>query len=543
MPREFVSPIKETKGTVISEWLDIYYIPSNYSSSRVAILIKKDNKKNGDIIYEFKEFQDDYKISQLQNYNKTKGIQYNAVLLSSPNNFNIKTQCIKQDGDMWYYGGLLVHNKHNWDITMDSDYSRINNLGFQATMNSNMFESCVEIIICIIRTHNYFCSHVPELVDLTIKIRETPKLSDTMQKYIACLFTINDTDFEYQDEDLYTMWLTAIQRGLKYKESDLKRKTALAILLPLIKIMNNEDDEPRVIAKNIHKKYISIVSNINLDVSIEEKKVYNVTDNWNLVKQNNKITTDSTIDSITNWNNSVCMLGRHFGISEKKLVSLKSFLSNPNKGPLIFEFKLRSDKIDWITNMRQDYNNSLMRIIKNNNGSHEQVRIIGININTTCWFTLNCNSNELYTINIDVFNGCNISVSSENNTKDRHILNVITSTNVNVNTFTVRFNAMKNTCIINQDNTEFEIPSRRLNIKFTGCIMIITKSKVKLNTLTHTQSTQSMCCICLNDFKQSEKKHITKCNHKFHIKCIDPWITKCIDNYSTVTCPLCRQDI
>lgn len=43
------------------------------------------------------------------------------------------------------------------------------------------------------------------------------------------------------------------------------------------------------------------------------------------------------------------------------------------------------------------------------------------------------------------------------------------------------------------------------------------------------------CSICLESFKEGDLVKVTRCNHSFHSKCIDPWLT----NYSTL-CPVCR---
>jgi hypothetical protein len=47
------------------------------------------------------------------------------------------------------------------------------------------------------------------------------------------------------------------------------------------------------------------------------------------------------------------------------------------------------------------------------------------------------------------------------------------------------------------------------------------------------------CSICLNDVEKEETVAILSCNHKFHRKCMVPWI----DTQRDPTCPLCRKPI
>jgi len=45
------------------------------------------------------------------------------------------------------------------------------------------------------------------------------------------------------------------------------------------------------------------------------------------------------------------------------------------------------------------------------------------------------------------------------------------------------------------------------------------------------------CVICLDSFEKDSKLRILKCDHGFHVDCIDKWLTDC--NYK---CPVCRDD-
>ena len=45
------------------------------------------------------------------------------------------------------------------------------------------------------------------------------------------------------------------------------------------------------------------------------------------------------------------------------------------------------------------------------------------------------------------------------------------------------------------------------------------------------------CCICLEDIQVKKNQIKTKCEHTFHKKCIQKWITK------KTNCPMCRENI
>lgn len=52
------------------------------------------------------------------------------------------------------------------------------------------------------------------------------------------------------------------------------------------------------------------------------------------------------------------------------------------------------------------------------------------------------------------------------------------------------------------------------------------------------QGLDTECVICLSEFKEGEKLRILpKCNHGFHVKCIDKWLK------SHSSCPTCRQSL
>jgi len=61
---------------------------------------------------------------------------------------------------------------------------------------------------------------------------------------------------------------------------------------------------------------------------------------------------------------------------------------------------------------------------------------------------------------------------------------------------------------------------------------------VKYSKEVNVQGLDTECVICLSEFKEGEKLRILpKCNHGFHVKCIDKWLN------SHSSCPTCRQSL
>ncbi|KAF7009157.1 hypothetical protein CFC21_023746 [Triticum aestivum] len=62
--------------------------------------------------------------------------------------------------------------------------------------------------------------------------------------------------------------------------------------------------------------------------------------------------------------------------------------------------------------------------------------------------------------------------------------------------------------------------------------IMVYSAGLKLNTAC------PMCTICLSDFEAGEHvKVLPKCNHGFHVRCIDRWLL------ARSTCPTCRQSL
>lgn len=66
---------------------------------------------------------------------------------------------------------------------------------------------------------------------------------------------------------------------------------------------------------------------------------------------------------------------------------------------------------------------------------------------------------------------------------------------------------------------------------------ILKQVKSNLSKIKYIENKESKCAICLEDFKKGRNVYYLKCNHIFHIRCLDKELKR------RLKCPLCRQAI
>lgn len=79
---------------------------------------------------------------------------------------------------------------------------------------------------------------------------------------------------------------------------------------------------------------------------------------------------------------------------------------------------------------------------------------------------------------------------------------------------------------------------RRRNAKYRLARKYLKQLPIKKWTKGEEFRNYEVCSICLDEYQEGEKLRILPCQHGYHAKCIDPWLTK-----NRRVCPLCKRKI
>ncbi|KAL6293118.1 hypothetical protein ACE6H2_001260 [Prunus campanulata] len=81
-------------------------------------------------------------------------------------------------------------------------------------------------------------------------------------------------------------------------------------------------------------------------------------------------------------------------------------------------------------------------------------------------------------------------------------------------------------------------PARGLDASILNSLPVFVHSSKSTETTQFCEQRILECAVCLSEFEDGEKgRLLPKCNHSFHIECIDMWF------HSHSTCPLCRAPV
>lgn len=241
----------------------------------------------------------------------------------------------------------------NWTHCVHADSTRACDFLLCATQDDDDLYYQVEVSVAVIAQMKLYASEVPEYKETFENVFNWLQLSDTMQKYIACIVLGKD----FSPFELATMVRTTVNRNTKWS-GDLSRSVALLILLPLLKELFKDKSgslaEREDMVEQLYEDYHNQLEKFDLKV-----RMYN-----------------------PNWVDVVCNLAECFGVPcGPVLDELRSDLSDLKHAAEGSKLKIRvpSDEISWVSDQADD-----MRIVKVGDG----IRADGLHNLTKCCFTM-----------------------------------------------------------------------------------------------------------------------------------------------------------
>ena len=491
MPRELVNAKTSSGGIYYKDWVQQNYEPDNYNSGRTAVFKFVDHKYNGDLIYKLSNIEDDYANAKIESFDNNN--ESTVFLMETPISYNEKVKCVKMDDDVLYYNKQKPGIRHAWDVTLDSDYTRIQCCVFHAasesTNNRQLSIDNIDVALSVLKSHKYFYEREPELQRLTNIVYDTPKMRDTMQKYISSI--INEKEFD--NTQLETMFNTVIERNQKNNngKNNVYSLFGILLMLPLIKQHYTEECDTWTIAPVIYDVFLKIVKRLPID----------------------------------DYNKCVVSMGKVFGCIDKS--NFSKSLNNISNNIKVQNFPIYNDSVIWL---KKNNTTRTKRIDENT------IRIMSINIE------------PFNTIYINLFEALKMNNTIQLTFTPLHPENakidIKYGRNIYLNPYTKIspiISKHNNTIVVNVINDqfwEFLYNKSELVINFKYLILDI---KIIENNWRNTSKTQyigynhnDVCCICLNDLIGRNAKTVLQCKHIFHKDCIKKW------NDFSNACPICK---
>lgn len=487
MPRELTNPVGGARGSPVEEWLKVYFDSTNYLSTRAAIFDFKEKKLNGDLVYTLRNIVDDYADAKLNSfdgvYNSSNGVNYSVMLLEPPLRYDVGAKSVKQDDDVIMYNMQRTGLHFGWDITLDSDYTRIQNCLFDAASVSAPKQKAIDnidVALSVLRVHSYYYDNESSLRTLTETVFEMPQMRDTMQKYISSMIL----NRQFDSAQLDTMFNTVVNRNRKHSNDRLNPDSLMAflVLMPIIRKHFNQSADPYTQAPIIYKAYKTAIA---------------------------------SLPSVNDPHKRITAMGRIFGAVGKNTTG--HTLRNLHTNNTNVRLRYFNDDCSWIEPSNH------VRMKKMND---DRVRLVGINMDRTTMIKVCCPENgSILLINVIPLTSTKVRASISTSSNNQICLDVGETSCISVcdDNITVKYG----------NNDIWQIPHKTVfMVTFQNAALEIQKTN---GTSFISKYNQDMCCICLDDLC-NYRQRVLPCNHQVHTECLNQWQRQC----HKYICPICK---